>query len=117
VIVIIPGRQVNGRFGNHLNRSNKTTANSAIRQVCFVIFFIQQRSLDPELTGSGSCRGKRVRVRVCVRRVFVSKYTLLLLHREHTKTKLNSVALVRTRTIPTERRPPPVGEVSANFCG
>ena len=32
------------------------------------------------------------------------------------KTKLNSVALVRTRTIPTER-PPPVGEVSANFCG
>jgi len=29
-----------------------------------------------------------------------------------TKTKLYSVALVRTRTIPTER-PPPVGEVSA----
>jgi hypothetical protein len=29
-------------------------------------------------------------------------------------TKLNSVALVRERTIPTER-PPPVGEVSANF--
>jgi len=27
-----------------------------------------------------------------------------------------SVALVRERTIPTER-PPPVGEVSANFCG
>ena len=31
-------------------------------------------------------------------------------------TKLNSVALVRERTIPTER-PPPVGEISANFCG
>jgi len=31
-------------------------------------------------------------------------------------TNSNSVALVRTRTIPTER-PPPVGEVSANFCG
>ena len=30
--------------------------------------------------------------------------------------KKNSVALVRKRTIPTER-PPPVGEVSANFCG
>ena len=30
--------------------------------------------------------------------------------------KLNSVALVRDRTMPTER-PPPVGEVSANFCG
>ena len=28
----------------------------------------------------------------------------------------NSVALVRERTIPTER-PPPIGEVSANFCG
>ena len=36
--------------------------------------------------------------------------------RHRTKTKLNSVALVRERTIPTER-PPPVGEVSANFCG
>ena len=32
------------------------------------------------------------------------------------KTKLNSVALVRGRTIPTER-PPPVSEGSANFCG
>ena len=32
------------------------------------------------------------------------------------KLKLNSVALVRERTIPTER-PPPVGELSANFCG
>ena len=29
---------------------------------------------------------------------------------------INSVALVRERTILTER-PPPVGEVSANFCG
>jgi hypothetical protein len=29
--------------------------------------------------------------------------------------KLNSVARVRERTIPTER-PPLVGEVSANFC-
>ena len=33
-----------------------------------------------------------------------------------TKTKLKSVALVRERTIPIER-PPPVGEISANFCG
>ena len=32
------------------------------------------------------------------------------------ETKTNSVALFRTRTIPTEW-PPPVGEVSANFCG
>jgi hypothetical protein len=30
--------------------------------------------------------------------------------------KLNSVALVRERTIPAER-PPLVSEVSANFCG
>jgi hypothetical protein len=30
--------------------------------------------------------------------------------------ELNSVALVRERTIPTER-PSPVGEVSANFLG
>jgi hypothetical protein len=32
------------------------------------------------------------------------------------KTKLNSVALVRKRPIPTER-PQLVGEVKANFCG
>jgi hypothetical protein len=29
---------------------------------------------------------------------------------------LNSIALVHKQTIPPER-PPPVGEVSANFCG
>jgi hypothetical protein len=33
-----------------------------------------------------------------------------------TQVKLNSVALVRKRTMPTER-PPLVDEVSANFCG
>jgi hypothetical protein len=31
------------------------------------------------------------------------------------KTKINSVAWIRERIIPTER-PPFVGEVSANFC-
>jgi hypothetical protein len=34
----------------------------------------------------------------------------------HKKTELNSVALVREGTIPTERQPL-VGELSANFCG
>jgi hypothetical protein len=43
-------------------------------------------------------------------------YNKTLIQMSHTKTKLNSGALVRERTIPTER-PPPVGEVSANFCG
>jgi hypothetical protein len=33
-----------------------------------------------------------------------------------TKKKLNSVAVVRKRNIPTER-PPLVGEVNANLCG
>jgi hypothetical protein len=32
----------------------------------FVIFLIQQRSLDPELTDSGSCRGERERESACV---------------------------------------------------
>ena len=35
---------------------------------------------------------------------------------KQTNKQTNSVALVRERTIPTER-PPPVGDVSANFCG
>jgi hypothetical protein len=37
-------------------------------------------------------------------------------HRNIYITKLNSLALVRKRTIPTERLPS-VGEVNANFCG
>ena len=42
--------------------------------------------------------------------VFFPTHTKLKL-----KLKLNSLALVRERTIPTGR-PPPLGEVSANFC-
>jgi hypothetical protein len=45
----------------------------------------------------------------CIGYTASNVYITLLL-----KTKLNSVALVRERTIPTER-PPPVGEGSANF--
>jgi hypothetical protein len=55
--------------------------------------------------------------------LYVKFYLQLLMYRRSVlrlsktkKTKLNFVALVRERTIPTER-PPPVGEVSANFCG
>ena len=44
------------------------------------------------------------------------KDTFITKHKSYFLTKLNSVALVRERTIPTER-PPPVGEVSAHFCG
>ena len=43
---------------------------------------------------------------------FVSNYIIIII----IIIIINSVALVRERTIPTER-PPPVGEVSANFCG
>ena len=58
--------------------------------------------------------------------IFLSKYNMIYFNENKTKplwfkldfclTVKNSVALVRERTIPTER-PPPVGEVSANFCG
>jgi hypothetical protein len=41
---------------------------------------------------------------------------LILKQPQTKKTKTNSVALVRERTIPTERQPL-VDEVSANFCG
>jgi hypothetical protein len=44
---------------------------------------------------------------------FFRKYDLF---NPYTKTKKNSVALVRKRTIPTEL-PPHVGEVTSNFCG
>jgi hypothetical protein len=49
--------------------------------------------------------------------LFRAPYIGVLPHHYFTVSrKKNSVALVRERTIPTER-PPPVGEVSANFCG
>jgi hypothetical protein len=46
---------------------------------------------------------------------FIS-YSSMVSFNINAKLKLNSMALVRERTIPTER-PPPVGEVSANYCG
>jgi hypothetical protein len=52
----------------------------------------------------GELKGRTFGIAVDVREVCVSVDLL------------NSMALVRERTIPTER-PPPVGEVSANFCG
>jgi hypothetical protein len=59
---------------------------------------------------SGPCLGTRVKF-LSFNRTQSRVVTGLL-----KKLNLNSVALVRERTIPTER-PPPVGEVSANFCG
>ena len=47
--------------------------------------------------------------------MFLRVACLKLLYK-FTKTKLNSVALVRERTIPTER-PPPVGEIVPTFAG
>jgi hypothetical protein len=44
-------------------------------------------------------------------RTLINVFKLSVKHKKKT-----SVALVRERTIPTER-PPLVGEVSANFCG
>ena len=61
---------------------------------------------------AGHLRGEDVRRKVCV-----TEWSVLIGHRTfglHFVTKKKSVALVRERTIPTER-PPPVGEVSANF--
>jgi hypothetical protein len=40
----------------------------------------------------------------------------MISHECNKETKLNTVACIRVRTIPTER-PPLVGEVSANFYG
>jgi len=45
-----------------------------------------------------------------------TKYEMLNLNMQALYATEHSVALVRERTIPTEL-PPPVGEVSANFCG
>ena len=53
--------------------------------------------------------------KLCIKLVIYKDYT-----RTHGQQNINKqtnyVALVRERTIPTER-PPPVGEVNANFCG
>ena len=52
----------------------------------------------------------------CARNTFLLLQKHLTSGTELILIKKNSVALVRERTIPTER-PPSVGEVSANFCG
>jgi hypothetical protein len=46
----------------------------------------------------------------------VEKFPAILWNPKVLYDTINSMALVHERTIPTER-PPPVGEVSANFCG
>ena len=59
-------------------------------------------------------RNSTLRIQVVI---FISVTSIMAIKRLMSiNLKLNSVALVRERTIPTER-PPPVGEVSANFCG
>jgi hypothetical protein len=58
----------------------------------------------------------------CSADIYLTQYFIALLNeangaKRHRQLKnLKSVALVRKRTIPTER-PPLVGEVSASFCG
>jgi hypothetical protein len=55
-----------------------------------------------------SCRAQRhYKMDICIYKLVIFYAALFI---------INSVALVRERTIPTER-PPSVGEVSANFCG
>jgi len=62
---------------------------------------------NDELKSSHTFEGKRT---------FVTKllWKYVKVYIVHKQTKLNSVVLVRPQTIPTER-PPPGGEVSANF--
>jgi hypothetical protein len=47
--------------------------------------------------------------------IFLKIYCTNSIYSVYNAKKLNSMALVRERTIPTERLPP-VGEVSANLC-
>jgi hypothetical protein len=49
-------------------------------------------------------------------RMHVTKLEVVFIYDLRSWNNNNSVALVRERTIPTER-PPLVGEVSANVCG
>ena len=83
-----------------------------------MLFFLRGKAAA-RVTLREECRPRVFENRV-LRRVFGSKRDEVTgewrkLHNEELS-DLYSVALVRERTIPTER-PPPVGEVSANFCG
>jgi len=74
--------------------------------------------LDRRLTWQPHIHNKRKQLGLMLQRMnwIIGRKSKLSLTSKLLKTKLNSVALVRERTIPTER-PPPVGEVSTNFCG
>jgi hypothetical protein len=56
----------------------------------------------------------RVHQEIRNRSLYSSSSSVTWVSQTDPKTKLNSMALVRERTIPTER-PPPVGKISANF--
>jgi len=68
----------------------------------------EMKELKKKKSHTGHCTHTMERTNVKVQNIFNV--------RNITNKQTNSVALVRSRTIPTER-PPPVGEVSANFCG
>ena len=88
-----------------LQGGKKRVKRSGERQIVYNVYKFTQTESELGITIPLSNVQKRVAETTCV-----SGRTLCRV------LKLNSVALVRKRTIPTER-PPPVGEVSANFCG
>jgi hypothetical protein len=68
------------------------------------------------LSSIGQCRYNSIILRCKWRRVYPIERSMGGAQGRSGCCNNNSVALVRERTIPTER-PLPVGEVSANFCG
>jgi hypothetical protein len=73
-------------------------------------------SLQQWLTGTDLIVTLRVYCLPCLSSQEIFYLTCNYMNTADSPIKINSMALVRERTIPTER-PPSVGEVSANFCG
>jgi DNA-directed RNA polymerase subunit L len=85
-----------------------------------LITHLQEQLLRIEAVGitTYSTKHPQVSGKYCIFFIYILPHPLVPTYTNTTRTlkKLNSVAIVRERTIPLER-PPPVGEVSANFCG
>jgi hypothetical protein len=91
-------------------------------------YYNEERRVCSAQRTSLACKAIRSEHGVACRRCFVHMHSVNIQNRVYEAVyfghlclpmhsiKLNSVALVRKRTIPTEQ-PPLVGEVSANFCG
>ena len=96
----------------HTHTQAYVCVQSCIFTLIYMLLLLEGRTGEDCETSTKQCSSRNREH--CIEKNFHLKSGDPLGYESLKKLKKNSVALVRDRTIPTER-PPPVGEVSANF--